>query len=44
MKDVFAYVREEVLRLGDSNIGIEHLFLGIIREGKGTAIRTIKIY
>ena len=42
MKDVFAYVREEVIRLGDSNIGIEHLFLGIIREGKGTAIRTLK--
>ena len=42
MKDVFTYVREEVIRLGDSTIGTEHLFLGIIREGKGTAIRTIK--
>ena len=42
MKDVFTYVREEVLRLGDKSIGIEHLFLGIIREGEGTAIRTLK--
>ena len=42
MKDVFTYVREEVLRLGDESIGVEHLFLGIIREGKGTAIRVLK--
>ena len=42
MKDVFTYVREEVLRLGDKSIGIEHLFLGILREGDGTAIRTLK--
>ena len=42
MKDVFTYVREEVLRLGDESIGIEHLFLGILREGEGTAIRVLK--
>ena len=42
MKDVFTYVREEVLRLGDKSIGIEHLFLGILREGEGTAIRVLK--
>ena len=42
MKDVFNYVREEVLRLGDDSIGIEHLFLGIIREGQGTAIRVLE--
>ena len=42
MKDVFTYVREEVLRLGDKSIGIEHLFLGILREGDGTAIRVMK--
>ena len=35
MKDVFTYVREEVLRLGDNKIGVEHLFLGILREGDG---------
>ena len=38
MKDVFTYVREEVLRLGDESIGVEHLFLGILREGGGIAI------
>ncbi len=41
MKDVFTYVREEVLRLGDESIGVEHLFLGILREGRGTAIRVL---
>ena len=35
MKDVFTYVREEVIRLGDESIGVEHLFLGILREGGG---------
>ena len=42
MKEVFTYVREEVLRLGDVSIGIDHLFLGILREGDGTAIRVLK--
>ena len=41
MKDVFTYVREEVIRLGDESIGVEHLFLGILREGGGTAISTL---
>ena len=41
MKDVFTYVREEVIRLGDENIGVEHLFLGIIREGGGLAISVL---
>ena len=42
MKEVFNFVREEVLRLGNENVGVEHLFLGILREGKGTAIKTIE--
>ena len=42
MKDVFTYVREEVIRLGDSTIGIEHLFLGIIKEGEGDAIHILQ--
>ncbi len=42
MKDVFTYVREEVIRLGGVSIGVEHLFLGILREGGGTAINTLK--
>ena len=41
MKEVFNYVREEVLRLGDDSIGVEHLFLGIIREGNGVAIKVL---
>ena len=42
MKEAFNYVREEVIRLGDNTIGIEHLFLGIIREGNGSAIKILK--
>ena len=42
MKEVFNYVREEVIRLGENTIGIEHLFLGIIREGNGSAIKILK--
>ena len=42
MKDVFTYVREEVIRLGSESVGVEHLFLGILREGEGTAIRVLK--
>jgi ATP-dependent Clp protease ATP-binding subunit ClpC len=42
MKDVFTYVREEVLRLGDESIGVEHLFLGILREGGGSAIKALE--
>ena len=42
MKDVFTYVKEEVIRLGDESIGAEHLFLGILREGGGAAINTLK--
>ena len=42
MKDVFTYVKEEALRLGQDTIGTEHLLLGIIREGEGTAISVLK--
>ena len=42
MKDVFTYVREEVIRLGDESIGVEHLFLGILREGGGIAVNILK--
>ena len=41
MITVLEYVKEEALRLGDETIGVEHLILGIIREGKGTAVRTL---
>ena len=42
VKDVITYSREEALRLGHDYIGVEHLLLGIIREGEGVAIKIIK--
>ena len=42
VKDVIAYSREEALRLGHNYIGVEHLLLGIIREGEGTAVRILE--
>ncbi len=41
VKDVINFSREEALRLGHDYIGTEHLLLGIIREGEGTAIRIL---
>jgi len=38
IKDVLTYSKEEAIRLGNSEIGPEHLFLGILREGEGVAI------
>jgi len=38
IKDVLTYSKEEAIRLGNPFIGPEHLFLGIIRDGEGTAI------
>ncbi|MBN1132672.1 MAG: ATP-dependent Clp protease ATP-binding subunit [Bacteroidales bacterium] len=38
IKDVLSYSREEAIRLGNSHIGVEHLFLGILRDGEGIAI------
>jgi ATP-dependent Clp protease ATP-binding subunit ClpC len=42
VKDVISYSREEALRLGHDYMGVEHLLLGIIREGEGMAIRLLK--
>ena len=39
VKDVLIYSREEAVRLGNDYIGLEHLFLGIVREGEGLAIK-----
>ncbi len=38
IKDVLSYSREEAIRLGNEHIGLEHIFLGILREGEGVAI------
>ncbi len=42
VKDVITYSKEEALRLGHDYIGTEHLLLGIIREGEGSAIKLLK--
>jgi ATP-dependent Clp protease ATP-binding subunit ClpC len=42
VKDVITFSREEALRLGHDYIGVEHLLLGIIREGEGMAIKLMK--
>lgn len=42
VKDVITFSREEALRLGHDYIGTEHLLLGIIREGEGSAVRLLK--
>ena len=42
VKDVITYSKEEALRLGHGYIGVEHLLLGIIREGEGVAMKMIE--
>ena len=42
VKDVISFSREEALRLGNDFIGVEHLLLGLIREGDGKAIVVLK--
>ena len=42
VREVISYSREEALRLGHNFIGIEHILLGLIREGKGNAVRILK--
>jgi len=39
VKDVITYSREEAIRNGNDYIGIEHLLLGLIREGEGLAVQ-----
>ncbi len=38
VKDVLSYSREEAMRLGNEAVGVEHLLLGMIREGDGKAM------
>jgi ATP-dependent Clp protease ATP-binding subunit ClpC len=37
VRDVLSFSREEAIKLGNESIGVEHLFLGILIEGKGIA-------
>ncbi|MCL9809435.1 ATP-dependent Clp protease ATP-binding subunit [Flavobacterium luminosum] len=41
VRDVISYSKEEALRLGHDFIGTEHLMLGILRDGNGTAINIL---
>lgn len=41
VKDVIAFSKEEAMRLGNDFIGVEHLLLGMIREGEGKGIRML---
>ncbi len=41
VKDVIAFSKEEALRMGNEFIGVEHLMLGMIREGEGSAIQIL---
>ncbi|MCD4684287.1 MAG: ATP-dependent Clp protease ATP-binding subunit [Bacteroidales bacterium] len=44
VKDVLSFSREEAIRLGNDYIGLEHLLLGIIREGEGMAIQILTYF
>jgi ATP-dependent Clp protease ATP-binding subunit ClpC len=41
VREVITFSREEALRLEHNYIGVEHLLLGIIKEGEGTAVRIL---
>jgi len=41
-QEVLSYSKEEAQRLGNNYIGLEHLILGIIREGEGLAVRILR--
>ncbi len=42
VREVLNYSREEAIRLGNEYIGIEHLLLGILRNGNGNAVTILK--
>lgn len=39
---VLALAQEEALRLGHTNIGTEHILLGLVREGEGIAFKALE--
>src|ERR671930_2389236 len=40
-KRILALAQDEALRFNHNYIGVEHLLLGLIREGQGTAARAL---
>ena len=43
IRDVLSYSKEEAIRLGNSHLSVEHLFLGILRDGEGVAIDLLQL-
>ena len=41
VKDILTYSKEEAIRLGNSHISPEHLFLGILRDGESSVIEIL---
>jgi ATP-dependent Clp protease ATP-binding subunit ClpC len=44
VKDVIGYSREEAVKLGNEFITVEHILLGLIREGDDTAFQLLKSF
>ncbi|MCF6342134.1 MAG: ATP-dependent Clp protease ATP-binding subunit [Bacteroidales bacterium] len=44
VKEVITYSREEAVRMGNDYLGVEHLLLGIIREGNGMAVQLLNYF
>ena len=43
VRKVLTYAKEESIRLGQTYIGSEHIFLGILKDTNGSASSTLKI-
>ena len=41
VRDIMSYSHSEALRLGNAYIGLEHLFLGMLKEGGSCAIQIL---
>ena len=42
VRDILSYSHEEAIRLGNNYIGLEHLFLGMVRDGEGRALQVLR--
>ena len=42
IKDIIIYSKEEAIRLGNNKLLPEHLFLGILRDGKNDTLKALK--
>jgi ATP-dependent Clp protease ATP-binding subunit ClpC len=42
VREVMSLAKEEAVRMGNSQIGPEHFLMGLLREGQGSAVRTLK--